>query len=868
MLQIFPCFWLKISSILLSLFLFESSIACNTQPINPILNGDFLDTVPPTILTVEATDNDLVEIAFNKPLDENSALTISNYAIVSDNGSLAITGVRLENKTRIYLTTAVQEAQQEYILTVKNLTGRGNNPIPKQGYQNTFSGYGILPDPTAPAVIYPEDGTQTGYDIQMIWEAKSGANTYTIQISQDSAFSTILVDTTLPALKTSYSLTVSQSVTHYWRVFADVTEEAVPIHWFEPLSAIYVWGDSPQTEEKGTKNKPYKTIQAGINAGAELGLDVYVAQVDDAYHESIGMIEDVDVYGGYNALDQWETQDYESFQTIIDSSKSLGITIANLYAPTILQGFTILGSDEGTTVGIKIFNSSSAVTVEHNRILAGDCTGDCYGIYCSEEGNVTIRNNEIQGGNCNSTDGTSTAVYILRSDPLIEYNNITGGDLTSSEFRTIALHVKENASPSIQFNTILGGTIHTVTSTSSESYAILFEETDQIQCSNNTIIGGDNDEGYSSGIALLDAEDITIEENTIQNGSTNTMPSYAISNRDYSDMVLINNQIQGVEQTNKASTLVFNESSAAYIAENTMIASKEAESVTIVDIVTTIGNFIMEKNELIFGGGHVTANMVLIGIGLSQIIVRKNIMYGSSFECNNMYGFYIFNSTAFFSNNLFVIPDNIATSWVTGGYIGSTTQVNLVNNTVIVGESPDAAYCVGLIIAATPGNQADSKIVNNIFATKGVGDPCYGILELGPPGGTSCNPLELYNNLLFHLNPGANTWLYKNNNQTNIDDNSPDEEIDTELVGVGADVSGNITYPTTDQQSDFLSIFSDPEDSNSDPWDDFLPISGNRALDKGMNVYDLTDYDSITDDIVEQPRPSVGAWDIGAYHAE
>jgi hypothetical protein len=106
------------------------------------------DETPPAVISAELLSNDFLVVTFSEAMEQNSALTLSNYsispAVVIDSVSI---GTSYE---RVYLTTAAHMPGETYTLTLNNVRDAAENPIAA----NTQIQYSCVSDDTlAPSLI-------------------------------------------------------------------------------------------------------------------------------------------------------------------------------------------------------------------------------------------------------------------------------------------------------------------------------------------------------------------------------------------------------------------------------------------------------------------------------------------------------------------------------------------------------------------------------------------------------------------------------------------------------------------------------------------------------------------------------------------
>jgi len=105
----------------------------------------YKDYVAPTGITLSVTNQNLVVVKFNEPVDKTAAETVANYTIKDSTGAtLAIAkavlqAVATDGSQEVYLTTATQVASAPYTMSVKDVKDVAGN-IPAAALTNTFVG--------------------------------------------------------------------------------------------------------------------------------------------------------------------------------------------------------------------------------------------------------------------------------------------------------------------------------------------------------------------------------------------------------------------------------------------------------------------------------------------------------------------------------------------------------------------------------------------------------------------------------------------------------------------------------------------------------------------------------------------------------
>ncbi len=132
--------------------------------------------------------------------------------------------------------------------------------------------------------------------------------------------------------------------------------------------AIFV---SPNGDDSapGTREAPRRTVQAGINAAAPMGLAVYVAA--GTYTGTVNLASGVSVYGGYRPTD-WSRA--ETNVTTIQGGTT-AVAAAGMTARVELQLLTLTAADAMTpgesSYGVRVAGSSGGVTLHRCTITAG-----------------------------------------------------------------------------------------------------------------------------------------------------------------------------------------------------------------------------------------------------------------------------------------------------------------------------------------------------------------------------------------------------------------------------------------------------------------------------------------------------------------
>jgi len=141
-------------------------MACQSDKVEWVLDGGFLDAIPPQLISVVSEDPESLLLSFDEPILLQTLIKLDNYSIEPE---LAILNIETVNEQHqlIRLNTVTQIPQQAYILTVRHLTDRYHNLIDPLHNQQSFIGYGTR-DESAPAFIGIQDGARIlGQTVQL-----------------------------------------------------------------------------------------------------------------------------------------------------------------------------------------------------------------------------------------------------------------------------------------------------------------------------------------------------------------------------------------------------------------------------------------------------------------------------------------------------------------------------------------------------------------------------------------------------------------------------------------------------------------------------------------------------------------------------
>jgi len=467
----------------------------------------------------------------------------------------------------------------------------------------------------------------------------------------------------------------------------------ISLNYYVSDGSIYVSYNSAL--EKGTLTSPFKTIQAAVVQASTLfgGSAVTVKVKAGTYNEAVVLANGVSLYGGYSSNGSFLESDRQPANaTTIQSNVTSGgvlngepeatIKIDNVSTASTIDGFVINGPNGGSilsSAGVKMINSSNAITLSNNTISGGGSSGTTtsYGVYLTVISGSNIQNNTISGGGTAITNNTYGLYASGISNTVIQNNTISGG-LGNSTVNGIY------AKDSSYFQIINNSSITGRTDASSSSYAY------GIYLSNN-----------SSPLIQLNAE--------IRGGLSSTN-SFGINVSNSSPDILENAKIVGgVSSSSDAAGI--NISGSSYSASGTQSIS---------------------KNTII--GGEGTTSTQTFGIRISDQSfsntfssshpIINNTIIGNMISSQNSYGICILaspnpNMSPFIFNNVIFGGQATATTYgIAVNSNPSTIPIKIYNNTINAGSG--SSNSIGFS-SAMVNSVVNYEIINNlIIGNKGI----------------------------------------------------------------------------------------------------------------------------------------------------
>jgi parallel beta-helix repeat protein len=389
-----------------------------------------------------------------------------------------------------------------------------------------------------------------------------------------------------------------------------------------------------------------RTVQAGIDAAAAVGGEVWVAA--GVYSERISLRDFAYVYGGFAGTEAARVErDWVHNETILDGGQAGCVVAASGlgYALCAIDGFTIrngYGTGSGSVPpGSGVYCNGASPAIANNRIT-GNSAG---GIYCVCSW-PAITNNTIDGNTAAGTASTGGGIYCGSCSPAIAGNTIRGnsaskgggiycsasnpriaGNLITSNSATGTAGTGggiycTSSSPAITGNTITGNGASSGGGVACDSSSSPWITGNAIAGNSATVASGT---AYGGGIYSV-ASTPTIENNRITGNRVTGAPNaygggiYSSS----SSLTIANNMILGNQSaaSNGLGGGVYCTSGSPKIANNTIVANSatlQGGAIYTSSAASTIANTIVAFNSSgIYKAGSTTPTL------------RYNCVYGNT----------------------------------------------------------------------------------------------------------------------------------------------------------------------------------------------------------------------------------------------
>ncbi|MCX7787542.1 MAG: Ig-like domain-containing protein [Spirochaetes bacterium] len=174
---------------------------------------------------------------------------------------------------------------------------------------------------------------------------------------------------------------------------------------------------------QGTKARPKKTIQAGIDLAGSLFPtgEVRLAQGIFYISAQVNLKEGISLYGGY--LNDFSSRSVSNAISSIVDTRTTGDCIAiaatNITSATVLDGFVIQGASTSSGSSVCINLSTSSPVIRNNTIVRNTASVNSFGIGMSASSPL-IYNNVIYGG---TAGNWNTAIFMNNGSSPKIYNN-------------------------------------------------------------------------------------------------------------------------------------------------------------------------------------------------------------------------------------------------------------------------------------------------------------------------------------------------------------------------------------------------------------------------------------------------------------
>lgn len=380
--------------------------------------------------------------------------------------------------------------------------------------------------------------------------------------------------------------------------------------------------ETANNTKKSLLNVPgdYSSIQAAINASYN-GDTIVVAP--GTYKENINFNGKEVIVQSYNPEDQGNVE-----STIIDGNKEGTVVSFNSgeTESAVLNGFTIINGDAGTSNGGGILITGSSSPVVKNNIITNNIAQYGAGIYVSGESQPAFINNIITSNTAMGSRGSG--IYVIGKSTVTINNNV--------------------------FKDHIGcdGVIHIGSTYTDESHAVI---------TNNTIENNATTFG-TGGIAVTAVSSALISDNTITgNKGGGDFSAGGISICKTSQANITDNIITGNEAIKNGAILIYDESDAI-ISGNTIT-----------------GNSAGSQDETYGTGGGIT-----VSTNCTVEISNNTISDNYAWNLNHGGGGIIvsYNSNVTIDNNQ--ILNNNAYRYGGGIYVafGSGNYVTITNNEI------------------------------------------------------------------------------------------------------------------------------------------------------------------------------------------
>lgn len=763
---------------LILLISFLILVQCNNEDLLLTLERASLPVLG--LKSADVTKSNEVQLVFTHDIMPSSAESINNFVVTTENGedTIAVVSSRLddENAAKVFLTTEVLEAGETYRITIYNIKSLETLQVPPEGLSAIFLGVTSLIDSTPPNYVSPPDGTfyKSPY-VVLQWTARLGAVNYTVEIASDDEFIQPIEGSPFTTSSTELYLELSEDITYYWRVRADVTAEGEYsmigddyASFVLLLDAVYVYCP-PEAQtcsdfgRDGNRNNPMRSISGALQKAQQFGINtVKVANRGDnkSYIDVIELRNNISLHGGYDSTFEEANRDLVNNRSKISAYNSVvygstGIIGENINTPIIVEGFELFVPSADNNFGIKLSNCNAELVFRNNTVELDDSNPDhSYGLYCNHS-NLLMSDSIIT---TYDSSGENYGIYIIEKSTVELTDNLITANFSPEKL--YGIYVKD------AYVEMIGNTIHTEICEGCTNYTV-YVTGEGIALPDNTLVfnnntltaGGTSDQNYSYGLYVGSMKTVAITNNTIQAGRSDGYTYGVKLGSRYEDLLFSNNTV-----------MVENESPEMY----------GLESLTQDSPVEISNNLIITK----FTGTSATE---IVGMQIKQ----------TEEECT--------------------ILNNVVLSTGADNSLGIKMQTFTIpilqNNTIAAGNADVNAY-------ALLGEYNFGPTLNNniLFTLNGSGNR-YGIYEAETSQDTY-DIEHMTNNLIFDAPNGlfadkewpGPVYDYINDDGDGILSNGFSEEFDNQIDPALTTSSGNITLATGDTINDVFASGYDAAD--------------------------------------------------------
>lgn len=276
-------------------------------------------------------------------------------------------------------------------------------------------------------LLHPADKSISDTEITLTWRLNTGITDYKLYIADNENFT----GADIYSVKgNTFDFKAESSKTHFWKVTTGIENSEPKTRSFYPLDAVYVNNSSTASNETGSINEPFKSINKGIELATQTGnLPVKVAATSTAYSESIFLSNSINIRGNYDESDWSEVSD----KAQINLTGGHEIFFSGLSDQAEFSHFNITSDNTGQNTIVTIRNCSSSFKFHNNYIWgAGNALTieqNSVAILCENNCDAVIENNRIQPLATAAASGKDSFGILIQnsSEPFIHGNQISAG---------------------------------------------------------------------------------------------------------------------------------------------------------------------------------------------------------------------------------------------------------------------------------------------------------------------------------------------------------------------------------------------------------------------------------------------------------